>query len=258
MSLNIYQIQQDLLNIYDELEENGGELTKELEELLTITQENFKTKVEGYTNIIKSINADIDAIDTETKRLAELKKSKAKVVERLNNTLIDAINQFGETSKSGSKFFDYGTGKVSIRKSVKVETDEDKLKCMASEYASCISFENMLAGASNRENITFNEMIQRCKEHKKAESDIIVDDPQDITREDIETAQFEVTIRAGLEDMCSEDGYHAIKNLTQEFGTKLFITPKIDKPLLKSYLTKNKDNEVTIGRLVNNQTLSIK
>lgn len=258
MSLNIYQIQQNLLNIYDELEENGGEFTEELEEQLAITQDNFKTKVEGYTNIIKSINADIDAIDTEAKRLSELKKSKAKVVERLTNTLIDAINQFGETSKSGSKFFDYGTGKVSIRRSIKCETDDDKLKCIAQEYANCIAFEDMLGGASNRENITFNEIVQRCKEHKKAESDIIVDDPQDITREDFETAQFEVTIIAGLEDMCSENGYHAIKNLTQEFGTKLFISPKINKSLLKCYLTKNQDNEVTIGKLVNNQTLSIK
>ena len=78
--------------------------------------------------------ADIAAIDAEAKRLAELKKSKAKVIERLSNTLIDAINQFGETSKSGSKFLDYGTGKVSIRRSVKCETDDDKLKCMAQEY----------------------------------------------------------------------------------------------------------------------------
>lgn len=256
--MNIWQIQQDMLGIFDELEENGGELTEELEAKLAITQENFKSKVENYTNVIKAINADIAAIDSEAKRLAELKKSKAKVVERLSNTIIDAINQFGDTNKSGTKFFDYGTGKVSIRNSVKVETDEDKLKCMASEYAKCVSFENMLGGASNRENITFEEMIQRCKEHKKAESDIIVDDPYDITREDIETAQFEVTIRAGLEDMCCETGYHALKNLTNEFGTKLFITPKVDKTLLKNYLTKNQDNEVTIGKVVNNQTLTIK
>ena len=33
---NIYQIKQDLLSIFDELVENGGELTPELEEQLNI------------------------------------------------------------------------------------------------------------------------------------------------------------------------------------------------------------------------------
>ena len=35
---NIYNIQQYLFSIFDELEENGGELTPELEEQLNITK----------------------------------------------------------------------------------------------------------------------------------------------------------------------------------------------------------------------------
>ena len=256
--MNIWEIQQDLLAIFDELEENGGELTEELEQQLAISQENFRSKVEGYTNVIKSVKADIAAIDQESKRLAELKKSKAALVDRLSKVIIEAVDKFGEENKTGGKFFDYGTGKVSVRNSIKCEIDESKLECMANEYAKCISFENMLGNASNRVNITFDEMIQRCKEHKNVNLDVVADDPYEITRSDIETATFELNARVGMEDMLCGDGYHAIKKLADTFGIDISIIPKIDKNLLKGYLINNPEDNVTIGKLVENKTLTIK
>ena len=52
--MNIWQIQQDLLDIFNELEDNGGELTPELEEKLAVTQEDFKNKIKSYGEVIKS------------------------------------------------------------------------------------------------------------------------------------------------------------------------------------------------------------
>ena len=255
--MNIWQIQQDLLSIFDELEENGGELTEELEEKLAISKENFRTKVEGYINVIKQVKSDIAAIDQESKRLAELKKSKNAVIERLTKVLVPAIQNFGDVSKSGSAFVDYGTGKVSIRSTQKVELDDNKLECMANEYAKCLSFERMLGGASNRENITKEELIQRCKEHKNTNLDIVVDDPYDITVGDIERAGFEITVRVGMEDMLCGEGYQAIKHLCEEFNVDPTITPKIDKTLLKACLVKN-DEDVSFAKVVDNKTLTIK
>ena len=255
--MNIWQIQQNLLDIFNELEENGGELTEELEDQLAISQEDFRSKVESYTNVIKSIKADIAAIDQESKRLAELKKSKTAMVDRLSKVIIEAVNKFGDTTKTGGKFFDYGTGKVSIRNSQKVELDDDKLECMANEYTKCLSFERMLGGASNRENITKEELIQRCKEHKTTNLDIVVDDPHDITVGDIERAGFEITVCVGMEDMLCKDGYQAVKHLCEEFSVDPTITPKIDKTLLKACLVKN-DEDVSFAKVVDNKTLTIK
>lgn len=254
--MNIWQIQQELLGIFNELEENGGELTEELEEQLAISQENFRSKVESYTNVIKSVKADIAAIDQESKRLSELKKSKTTMVDRLSKVIIDAVDKFGETSKSGSKFFDYGTGKVSIRNSQKVELDDDKAKCMANEYAKCIAFENMLGAASNRENITHEEMIQRCREHKTTNLDIVVEEPYYITREDIDYSSFDISITAGMEDMLCGQGYNAIKNLAEAFGKNIVITPKISKDRIKQAITSKED--ISIGEIVLNKTLTIK
>lgn len=257
--MNIWQIQQELTSIFDELEENGGELTEELEQQLAISQEDFRSKVESYTNVIKSVKADIAAIDQESKRLAELKKSKTAMVDRLSKIIIEAVNKFGDTTKTGGKFFDYGTGKVSIRTSIKCELDDNKLECMANEYAKCISFENMLGNASNRENITMEEMIQRCKEHKNANLDVIVDEPYDITKSDIELSSFDITIRAGMEDMLCGMGYQAIKNLAYAFNKDIIITPKVDKTRLKILMVNDPNfSDVTIGTIEPNKTLTIK
>ena len=255
--MNIWQIQQELLSIFNELEENGGELTEELEQQLAISQEDFRSKVENYTNVIKSVKEDIAAIDQESKRLAELKKSKTAMVDRLSKVIIEAVDKFGDTTKNGGKFFDYGTGKVSIRNTQKVELDDDKLECMANEYAKCLSFERMLGGASNRENITKEELIQRCKEHKTTNLDIVVDDPYDITVGDIERAGFEITVRVGMEDMLCNEGYQSIKHLCEEFGVDPTITPKIDKTLLKTCLVNNNE-DVSFAKVVPNKTLTIK
>ena len=254
--MNIWQIQQDLLAIFDELEENGGELTEELEEKLTISKENFKTKVEGYINVIKQVKSDIAAIDQESKRLAELKKSKNAVIERLTKVLVPAIQNFGDVSKSGSAFVDYGTGKVSIRSTQKVELDDDKLECMANEYAKCLSFERMLGAASNRENITHEEMIQRCKEHKNTNLDIVVDEPYDITNDDIDYSSFDISITAGMEDMLCGQGYKAIKNLAETFGKDIVITPKISKDRIKQAIAS--EENISIGTIVPNKILTIK
>lgn len=45
---SIYNITTELEDIFLELEENGGELTPELEERLTITQDNLKSKLDSY------------------------------------------------------------------------------------------------------------------------------------------------------------------------------------------------------------------
>ena len=254
--MNIWQIQQELLDIFNELEENGGELTEELEQQLAISQEDFRSKVESYTNVIKSVKADIAAIDQESKRLAELKKSKTAMVDRLSKVIIEAVDKFGDTSKSGSKFFDYGTGKVSIRNSQKVELDDDKAKCMANEYAKCIAFENMLGNASNREYITHEEMIQRCKEHKTTNLDLVVDEPYDITKDDIDYSSFDISITAGMEDMLCGQGYKAIKDLAYAFGKDIVITPKISKDRIKQAITS--EENISIGTIVPNKTLTIK
>ena len=123
--MNIWQISQELQSIIDELEENGGELTDELEARLSVSQADFKSKVKSYGDAIKYIEGDIKLIDEEVARLKDLKESKKKTIDRLSKIIVWAIDMFGETTKTGGKFVDYGTGKISVRNTEKVEVDTD-------------------------------------------------------------------------------------------------------------------------------------
>lgn len=253
--MNIWQIQQDLLDIFNELEENGGELTEELEQQLAISQEDFRSKVENYTNVIKSVKADIAAIDQETKRLAELKKSKTAIVDRLSKVIIEAVDRFGETTKNGGKFFDYGTGKVSIRNSQKVELDENKLEAISNEFGKAFAVEAMLGNASNRESFTVEDMIQRCKEHKRNMLYATIDDPQDINGFDLENTNVDITISKPILSFFSGDGYKLMKDIAV-IANDFKVVPKVDKNSLKSCVSVG--NEINIGKVEPNKTLTIK
>ena len=137
--MNIYEISQALLDIYNELEENGGELTEELEKALTITQADFKQKVRDYASVIKQVDLDIAGIDQEVKRLKAYKESKAKVKERLSAILAKYIDMFGEHTKSGGAYVDLGDEKVSVRNTTKVEVDTDTANAIAKDVMDAYS-----------------------------------------------------------------------------------------------------------------------
>jgi hypothetical protein len=131
---NIYNIQNDLLAIFDELEENGGELTPELEEQLSITQEEFRDKIKSYADAIKMLENHIIDIKAEKLRLSSLQESKEKTIERIKKIIVNAIELFGDTTKSGGKYIDYGTGKVSMRTTQSVEVEEDSVNRFVNRF----------------------------------------------------------------------------------------------------------------------------
>ena len=230
--MNIWEIKQELLSIFDELEENGGELTEELEQQLAISQEDFRSKVEDYTNVIKSIKADIAAIDEETKRLTALKKSKNALIERLSKVIIDAVEMFGETTKAGGKFFDYGTGKISIRNSQAVEIDEDKVNAIVDEISAAIS----------------SEAIDK-------NTGIVLDNPKEVTKEDIANTIVEISFKQTIKDLLCGEGFNLIKEIFM-YNNGTNISSKIDKNKIKTEIKGNSD--ISIAKLKTNKNLIIK
>lgn len=58
---NIYNITAELEDIFIELEENGGELTPELEERLAITQESLTSKLDSYRKAYTVLNLEAES-----------------------------------------------------------------------------------------------------------------------------------------------------------------------------------------------------
>lgn len=76
----------ELLNMVDE-----GYTLEELQDTLDSIQADMDTKVDNTVGLIRSVEADVEAIDKEVKRLQELKRSKVNFVDRLKGYLQDAL-----------------------------------------------------------------------------------------------------------------------------------------------------------------------
>lgn len=94
MKLTIYQIEASYNQLAEELIDNGGELTPELETALAITEEQLQNKSVAYSFVIKQMDADIDTIDAEIKRLQAAKKQREKASEYLKERIKHAMELF--------------------------------------------------------------------------------------------------------------------------------------------------------------------
>lgn len=223
---NIYNIQQELISIFDEIEENYGDITTELEEKLLITQESFSNKIKDYVNVIKLIERDITAIKEEKSRLNDLQKSKEKTIERLKNVIIEAVEKFGNESKTGTKFIDYGIGKVSIKNSTIVDVNEDTINQFINKYICGLSFydtQNQL----DKSIISENTLLDYAN-YDTDETELI----PNLKLEDLNNINTEIEIKASIKDLLSTDkGFELAKSLIKYNNFK--ISAKADKTAIK-------------------------
>ena len=112
MKQTLYQIEQDYLSLINEIEESDGELSQEVQDALVINEGQLKQKSISYLEVIKTKEAFNKNVDEEIKRLQAIKKRNNTLVNRLNSTLLDAVNLFGE--------FEVGTLTFTTRKSESV------------------------------------------------------------------------------------------------------------------------------------------
>ena len=120
--MNIFNIQSEYQQLVNQLIENQGEITPELELALQINKDNFHSKSENYGYITKQFDGEMDIIDNEIKRLQQAKKSREKTIERLKATIELAMLTF-DIDKIETPLI-----KISFRKSESVEvTDVNEL-----------------------------------------------------------------------------------------------------------------------------------
>ena len=252
---NIYNIQQSLFSIFDELEENGGELTPELEEQLNITQEQFKSKIKDYSNVIKMLESDIVAIKEEKARLSDLQKSKEKNIERLKKIMVEAIENFGDTTKAGGKYVDYGTGKVSVRNSQAIEVEEDSVNRFVNRLITSLKWYNennqLHNGLVNPDDvIAFANSKTQEEEDDNVEVDLY-------DTKDTENLAISVDLDINIPTLLTtEKGINLAKAL---LDYNIFsIKAKADKKGIKDEAKSEQHYMPVFAKLVTNKSISIK
>lgn len=146
--MNIYQISTQYIDILNELESNGGEITPEIENQLAITEQELEVKAKSYVGVIKTIDASNKAIDEEIKRLQAIKKTRVNLISNLKNRLSNALKTFNIDKIQDDLFT------LSFRKSESVVIEDiqqlpDTCKVIKVEHISKTEIKKMIKGGAD-------------------------------------------------------------------------------------------------------------
>ena len=207
---NIFEIQQNLLSIFNTIEDNDGEISDELMKELAIKQDEFKLKIKNYSDLIKNLTADVKLIKEEKDRLTSLQKSKEGIILRLKKIMIEAIENFGDTSKSGSKYVDYGTGKISVRTSKVVNIDEDSIERFVRKYLAGLTWYDM-QNQLDKDIINEQDLIDYANTQI---SDNDEDESTEFNLADVEKINIEFDANLSIKELMStKEGFDLAKAL---------------------------------------------
>lgn len=121
--MNIFNISRELEDIFLQIEENGGEITPELEERLAITEDKLHDKLDSYRRVYSKFMSDAKTCKEEETRIAKLRKTKENQAERLKDTMLAAVQQFGALGKSGNRLINLPDAKLYTKSSACTEVD---------------------------------------------------------------------------------------------------------------------------------------
>lgn len=121
MKLSLYNIQQEYISLAEQIIDNDGLLSEEMEAALQINKDQLESKSQCYGFIVRQLEGECDMIDNEIKRLEAMKKSRGKTVDRLKESVSKAMLLY-EIDK-----IETPTLKISFRKSESIEIEEESL-----------------------------------------------------------------------------------------------------------------------------------
>ena len=135
--MSLYNIEQDILELFALIEENDGEMTEEQANLLDITKDNLKQKLDNYYKAIKSFQGDVLSAKEEIKRLQSNFKTKENRVDRLKKAILTAVELFGDSGKT-NKFIETSTVRFFTKTTPSVSVDDARISLLIREFESYI------------------------------------------------------------------------------------------------------------------------
>lgn len=121
-NLSLYDLTSEYTLICEALEENGGEITPEIEAMLAINAENFVEKANGYCEIIAKYTILAENAKTRKAHCERVQKLAENAVKRMKERIAQAMETYGLPK------VEIGMHKLSFRTSKAVEiTDEAKI-----------------------------------------------------------------------------------------------------------------------------------
>lgn len=258
---NIFELGIALQKVFEEIEENDGELTPELEEELDITSQNFKDKVEAYCQVLTMYNSDIECCKNEKDRINSIQKTKKNNVERIKQRLLEAVEQFGEIGKKGNKVIETPIRKLFTKELTSIEENEIRSKKLVQYVINFIRELQEQGILELGEEIDINGFLTSINAIAKAEHetpDEFGNPPLEefipYTVADLQAITINCSFEKSLSSILSSSanlGYFIAAN---SFACQ--INSSIDKDIIKAL--NNADLNVTVADEVKKTSLTIK
>ena len=130
---SLYNISNDILSIFNEVEQAEGEITDEQYDELCIKQEELKEKLDSYVKAIKVWQVDEQALKDEKKRFNDRQNVYKNRIERLKKAMLEAVINFGETGKN-NKFIEPPNVRIFTKNTRSVEINEARINILIYKF----------------------------------------------------------------------------------------------------------------------------
>lgn len=252
MEQSLYEITEELRLICSELEENGGELTDELAELLTINQNNLKEKLSNYRKAILHYNTIVECSKNEKKRLNDRQKVKENIINRLKSNILFAVKEFGYDGKSGNKIIELDDVTFYTKNTKAVNYDEDRVNLLVNSLFAYIYELNSESLLILGKEFDIQALINIINEQIKN----TLENPEDFipfTVQDLNCIEIEINTKKNLTEFISDE--NLAKTIIQINNCD--IKPTYNKDILKTMLSLSED-DITIGYKSTSESLCMK
>jgi hypothetical protein len=250
---SIFNIEADLEAIFMELEDNGGELTPEIEEKLKITQENFENKVSKYVKAIRYYEDNVSILKGRKKGIDDLLKVRENRAKRLRAVITDAVSRYGIKGKSGNRVFELWDAKLFTRNTEAVELKEDRIAILTEEffdYARELYRQGILETGEDIDPTGMLEAINAVCVAKYGEDFV------PFTMGDFANTRYKISFDLTPKELLTDTQYilKAFSALTY-CSDVAFCTPKDS---IKGYIKTIDESDLSIAELKVNTSISIK
>lgn len=250
---SLFTIETKLASLIDDIVEAGGEVTPEQEEELKILEGDFKEKLLAYGNYVKSLEGDIDTAKTEADRISNYIKSKKLKVERLQQSMKDALIEFGTANKNGSYEVEVDANRIIAQKSTVCVLDEDKINSIFKDVL--LLLEDYASSVDEIEDVDATVFINSLIENDSAKEEPY-DIPVGYKAKDFDNIDVNINIKMPLKYFINQGFNQCIIDQLMDSNPKYTATVSASKSEVAKEIKAN--NEVSIGKLENNYTIKLK
>ena len=249
---SLYQIEQDLLNIFEQIEEAGGEITPEQEIALEINEENLKEKLSNYRKAITEWEGDIEKCKLEVKRINDIRKVKSNRIDRLKSSMLTAIELFGNQGKT-NKYIELEDCRLFSRNSTAFDVDENRCDILKKQFIRLITELSDARILYTGEDVDLQGICDSINANCKAEYG---DDFIPFTLDDLMTFKLNISLNYTI-DYLMKWSKDILEHIADNSESEDLSIDSIQSTKESGNLLKNNMN-ITYAKLINNKSLNIK